>query len=142
MLMKGTKLFLLFGVLLFTLMCVSCKKTNLTPEEMIVEIYCEYINSASNYSTIRPKDVKIKYYLGKYNDAYCAIIEGDAPIIDVSDIYVVNVQGESFNFQYIPEIISVYHNNNYYHIIDACNEGILSLEDVKSLYRYFNNNIY
>ena len=140
---KTAKLFILFGILLFSLICVSCKHSNITPEEMIVEIYCDHINSDFGYKKLTPKDVKIKYFLGQYGDAYCAFIEGDiANVLLEMYPYYVTIEGETFEFRNLPEMLSVYYNNKYYSLITACNEGILSLEDVKALHEYCNNYVY
>ena len=81
----------------------------------------------------------ILYYLGKYGDAYCAIIEWDFPPVDTVLItYSVIVEGETFEFRYIPEFISVYYNNEYYHIVEACRLGVFSLENIRDLHEYFN----
>ena len=66
---KIIKTYLLLGVLLCSLTSVGCKHTEPTPEETIIEIYCDYFNSLFGYKRIRKKDVKIRYYLGQYSDA-------------------------------------------------------------------------
>ena len=138
---KIVKFFILFGILLFSMICVSCKR-NITPEEMIIQIYCDHVNSEFGYEQLTPEDVKIIYFLGQYGDAYCAYIENDRTPLPELHPYYITIEGELFEFRHIPEVISVYYNNKYYFLWDACEEGILSLEDVKALNEYCINYVY
>ena len=134
---KIVKIYLLLSILLCSLISVGCKHTEPTPEETIIEIYCDYFNSLFGYKRIRKKDVKIRYYLGQYSDAYCAYIEGDTyNLLWIMYPDVVTIDGETFEFENIPEKLSVYYNNKYYTICTACDKGILTLEDVKALHEY------
>ena len=139
---KLTKIFILLGILLFSITLVGCNNNSTkSDEEMIIDIYCDYINSQYGYSKFSRDDQKIKYYLGKYGEAHCAIIEGDRPVVDMVPYYV-EIEGEKFKFKCVPETISVYYKDKYYHLIEACEEGILTLEDVRSLHEYCTNNIF
>lgn len=107
-------------------------------ELYIKETFCNHVHSQSKYSKITPDDVKIKYYLGKYNNAYVAVIEGNRKTTLVYEkYYYIQVEDDMYIFEYLPEFMSVYYNNTYYYYIDAYELGILTGEDVKELNRIF-----
>ena len=133
---KIVKIYILLSILLFSMVCVSCKRTELTPEEMIIEIFCDYANAECGYKRFKPEDIKIKYYLGQYGDSYCAFMENHRSPIPEIWPYYVTIEGETFEFMDIPNILMVFYKDNCYYLQDACDKGILTLEDVKALHDY------
>lgn len=139
------KLLIIVVVMFFVPCMIGCAgKVGMTKlvENNIKDIYCNYHNNNSSYVNLKPSDVNIKFYLGKYGNAYCAIIEGDMPQVGVLDTYTIKTSDGEFIFKYMPEIISVYYKGNYYHIKDAYDKGILTSKNINSLYNYCSKNLY
>lgn len=113
-------------------------------ELYIKETFCNHVHSQSKYSKITPDDVKIKYYLGEYNNAYVAVIEGYKMVTGAYIThYYVQVENDIYLFKFLPEYIGVCSNNNFYNIIKTCELGLLTSEDVREIYdifmKYFEN---
>lgn len=139
------KLLVIVVVVVFMTYMIGCTgkgEISKQVENNIKDIYCGYHNNNSSYINLKSSEVNIKFYLGKYGNAHCAIIEGDMPQVGVLDTYVIKTSDGEFIFKYMPEIISVYYQGNYYHIKDAYAKGILTSENINSLYNYCNNNLY
>ncbi len=137
------KIFLIFMSIMLILCFTGCnekEEDDLTKdiENIIKETYCDHINSEGVVSNLTQEDVIIKNYLGKYSDAYCAVIYGNAPVIAVPQ-YTITIQNKEFIFMYLPEVISVYYGGKYYTLKDACFEEILTLNDIEKLYEHCKN---
>ncbi len=59
----------------------------------------------------------------------------------VLNTYVINIENEEFEFKYLPEFISVYHNNKYYNLIEVCKGDLFTLEEINQLHKYCKNMI-
>ena len=107
-------------------------------KEVVVDDY-----NTNGYNNLTINDIEILYYLGKYEDAYCAITKYDSPIIfPIEETYKVSIDNEEFMFKYIPEYITVYLNDKRYNLITACELGIMNKEDVEKLHSYCEKNIF
>lgn len=138
------KKFLLYNayVIIFLMLIISLSNCNVNKKDeknRIKQIYCNHINKKSSNSNFDSANIEIKHYLGKYGDAYCAVIKGDKPEIAIPlTIYTIKFEDEEFEFKYLPEIISVYYNNEYHYLNEACQDGILTVKDIKKLEKYCN----
>ena len=56
---------------------------------------------------------------------------------DPSPFYVCFVGKEMYKIKYLPEIISVYYENYYYTLQDACLKGIITKEILDKLDCYY-----
>lgn len=116
--------------------CDYSTREDLSKEEelYIKETYCNYMHSKSKYTTITPDDVKMKYYLGKYGNAYVAVMESDRlTIAAYAEYYDVNVDGNIYLFKFLPQFMSVYVDGMYYYIKNAYELGLLTSEDIKEI---------
>jgi hypothetical protein len=109
-------------------------------EKYIKECFWNYRKEKfpGNLSTI--DDITIKHYYGDFDGIKIAVILGDG----VKTICVVGppyyyclVENKFFMIKYLPEIISVYYENNYYTLIDACMEGLITEEILDQLDCYY-----
>ena len=110
------------------------------PKAILTEEIEMYIKQACcNYwdnDYFKLEDYRIKDYLGQYGDAYCAIIIGDSSPLSIVS-YTITLEGKEFVFNLVPEFISIYYNNTYYPLGEACELGIINIDDLEYIYAYF-----
>ena len=133
------RLFVLLGVLIFTLVAlVGCYNPDSLTEEAsnyIKNVFANHVNEF-RAEPLSADDVVIKHYIGEFNGAHVAVIKGDGPTLllpSQRDYFcAVKSSGEYpvkfYAFPYLPEMISVYYDGEYYLLPDACeldlfNEG-------------------
>ena len=86
-------------------------------------------------------DTQIRFYFGKYNDAYVAMISHDlvAKRLEIKgQRYVVKCKEKEYYFGKFSDIISVYYNNKYYILQEAYDKNILNDEDIEKIYSLYN----
>lgn len=114
----------------------------LTEAEMkvIKESYYEY----NLEKGIEKNNIQILYYLGQFENDYVVMIKLDTSrepgtVYAPESIrsYSIKTSNKIYFFDEFPALISVNHNNQYYTLKDAANEGLLSDEELQIiLYKY------
>ncbi len=138
------KLFIIVSILIFSNFLFSCNletsnndKLTKNKETEIKEIYINYMNNKFNDCNYKVQDVQIKYYLGKYNNAEVVIIENDTKKMNVKKECNRGYFVSNIYFEYLPEFISVYYENEYYRLQDAFENSILLYENINSIKEKF-----
>ena len=145
------KIISLFMILVLNITLVGCNKTgnaklNAKTERYIKQCYLEwYISKYSDLSeSYTIDDVHIKHYFGNFDGKKIALIEGDtikSPLAVYPPIYppyYCSIDGQEYEIKIFPEIISVYYENKYYKLGDACKEGLITKEILDQLDCYVN----
>ena len=105
----------------------------LEDEIMIKNAYANNINE-NRVDLLKAEDVNILRYYGKINDKHLVVIKGDSELIpNLEQNYFVSVEGEYYSFEYLPEVISVYYQNKYYSLNEACNLGFFTKNNIMEL---------
>lgn len=106
---------------------------------LIKEAYCKFMNRLSS-SPFVPSDFNIKYYFGQLKEnQYVVVMENDIRLHTMEypkifeDTYYVGL----ISFKYLPEIICVIYDGEYYAIFDAYKSKIISLDDVKIIKKIY-----
>ena len=108
---------------------------NENDEFIIKQGYCNYMNKIPN-ALYEPNDFNIKYYLGQLTDnKYVVVMENDirAHITQSSNLSNNWYSVGFVNFKYLPEIISIIYDGEYYDICEAYKMNIISQDDVKKI---------
>ena len=112
--------------------------------QVIKSVYANYLSSKESSPHWTPEQIVIKYYFGAYgasNDIYVAIVQGDTKYLFIDAFcYFMKLSDGSYkryNYTYLPEAISVYHNDAYYEFSDACDAGLLSEEEMDEIFALY-----
>lgn len=100
---------------------------------IIKQGYCNYMNKFLNSSYI-PDDFNIKYYLGKLTESkYVVVIKDDIRMhtMQSPNMFDYGYFVGLINFRWLPEIISIIYDGEYYDICEAYKLNIISQDDVK-----------
>ena len=89
-------------------------------------------------------DIIIKQYFGNFDGVHIAVILGDVISRQIQPIYDFDlpyygcfIENISYKIKFLPEIISVYYENTYHTLIDACDEGMITKEILDQLDCYY-----
>ena len=127
------KLFILLGLLMFSLLGCSCEKEiKFTMEELTNEIkkdikesYLERYKIDGTY-----EDIWMMKYYGKYDKSY-AVVLNETYIDEDDDIYVVEeVAGFSIVYNFEGAYIHVYNNGNLYRLQEAYDKGLIDEDSI------------
>ena len=108
----------------------------------IKQCYINYQKSKNSSYSENIDDVIIKHYYGDFDGIKVAVIKGDISgnQIDIPDpfVYYVCLVGKTpYKIRFLPEIISVYYENNYYTLKEACLKGIITKKILDKLDCYY-----
>ncbi len=97
-------------------------------EKYIKQCYVNYHMAKDPVYFVTIDNVTIKYYYGDFDGIQIAVIKGDVGgnLIERPPFYVCLIEGKIYSIKYLPEIISVYYENNYYTLPDACEKGLIT----------------
>ena len=113
---------------------------NMETEKYIKQCVINYHKLKNELYSKTIDDIIIKHYYGDFNGVQIAVIKGDVEnVLTVvgSPFYICYVEGNGYLIKYLPEIISVYHENNYYTLSDACLEGLITKDILYQLDCYY-----
>lgn len=127
------KLFILLGILMFSILSSSCEKEiKFTMEELTNEIkkdikesYLERYKIDGTY-----EDIWMMKYYGKYDKSY-AVVLSETYIDEDDDIYVIEeVAGFSIVYNFEGAYIHVYNNGNLYRLQEAYDKGLIDEDSI------------
>ena len=130
------KVFIMLGVLIFSIFLVSCKKEikfNMEElsEEMILKMKEDYIEEVSETAD-SVDDLWIKYYYGKYGDSYAFVIEeGGTEYADAQ--WGEKVAGITITYPSMGPYIYMYNNGKFYRLQEAYDKGLMNEESLTKL---------
>ena len=116
-----------------------------------------FANKVNEFSAepLSADNVVIKHYFGKFKGAYVAVIEGDEgkfdadtvaigkryspvfPMLKPEPVYLCITKHKLFRFSYLPEIISVYYDGEYYTLPDACKLDLFNESQIQRIYSIY-----
>ena len=142
---KMKKIILLFMILLLNITLVGCNKKGNAKLDAKTELYIK--QCVINYNRLKNSsysktidDIYIKYYYGDFDGIKIAVIEGDT-ISNLAVVrkpfYVCYVEENAYLIKCLPEIISVYYENNYHTLPDACKDGLITKKILDQLDCYY-----
>ena len=113
---------------------------NMETEKYIKQCVINYHKLKNELYSKTIDDIIIKHYYGDFNGVHIAVIKGDVEnVLAVvgPPFYICYVEGNGYLIKYLPEIISVYYENKYYTLSDACMEGLITKEILDQLDCYY-----
>lgn len=108
----------------------------LPKEEMndIKEAFCVYYYG-SKVSEESVLSQRIRFYLGEFGDCQVAVMEHDTPMIRLPSERYYFAGG--YGWEFLPEVVSGFHNNGYYSLNEMYSAGYISAEDISLIYERF-----
>lgn len=121
------------------------KNLTLTKQQTdeIKNIYYNAKINLNNENITNKEELKILYYLGKFNDKYVVIMQGDyrsdlsIPERDKDYFIYCKSNQTTLAFQYMPEQISIINNIDYYTLDEAYKLSIILDEDLLKIHYRF-----
>ena len=152
------RIILLLCVVIFMISAVAgCYNPDSLTEEASNYIKNIFANKVNEFRAepLSADDVVIKHYFGKFKGAYVAVIEGDEgkfdadsvaigkryspvfPMLKPEPAYLCITKHKLFRFSYLPEMISVYYDGEYYTLPDACKLDLFNESQIQRIYSIY-----
>lgn len=135
---KTIKLFLMLGVILFSLTgVVGCNNNSNDNEQIISEIKQDYFNEfVASIPEKNASDVIINYYIGEYNDYYILMLsyKGESFFNKINTVYF----DEAELTYYDSNILRAWKNGTFYDLKELYKSEELSMNDIKKIIKQYN----
>lgn len=146
MLKKVKKIFILFGVLLFSLICVGCNQSTMKEdnlenqglnEEITLNIKNSYILNFCN-NDIGLDEILIEEYYGYYNNYYVVLIKelnkGDTGAL--RDVVIADL---TFKYPFSNRGILLWKSGEFISLEKGYENGLIQMEDLVKIHQMFNS---